>query len=482
MRSLSLRTRLLAGLATVAVVLTVVAWTVTSTTRRQLVDQIDDQLVAVADFERPPWDGNEFGEDRHDADTGAAADPGDAPAPDRPEPRERLSAMFEGFLRPDGTVDVVFESNLPGREYSDPDFGSAAPPDGRAFTVGSVDGDTRYRAIATLLGDGGWVVHALPLADVDDTVEFMILVEALGVGAVVLVLGAVAWWVIHLGVRPLEAMTDTATEIAAGDLSLRVAETASPSTESGALARALNVMLGRIESAVDERARSEERLRRFVADASHELRTPVTTIRGYAELYRHGGLGDPSELDDAMRRTEAEARRMGRLVEDMLALAKLDQERPLDVATVDIGRIVSDIARDAAVTAPDRRIDVTVGDDLSIEGDEDRLRQAIVNVVGNALVHTPAGTIVRLGAGRRSDDVVVTVADDGRGMDPDVAERITERFYRADASRSRERGGSGLGMAIVDAVIGAHDGTLTIDSAPGEGTTVTITLPAHRDD
>ena len=224
---------------------------------------------------------------------------------------------------------------------------------------------------------------------------------------------------------------------------------------------------------------SEDRLRRFVADASHELRTPVTTIRGYAELYRHGGLEDHDALTDAMRRTEQEAVRMGRLVEDMLVLAKFDEERPLDLAPVDLGKLVCDAAADAHAAWPGRPITVDVDAEPAIViGDEDRLRQVISNVVGNALVHTEPDVAVALRVRRVDDQVTFDVDDDGQGMPADVAERVTERFYRADPARSRHRGGSGLGLSIVDAAVTAHGGTITIDSQTDRGTTVHLVFPA----
>ena len=194
-------------------------------------------------------------------------------------------------------------------------------------------------------------ITALPLDDVQRTVSRLVVVEVVGSLAILAALGLVSWWVVHLGIRPIKEMTVTATRIAGGDLEVRVPES-TPGTESAELAVALNTMLGNLSTALDERTESEDRLRRFVADASHELRTPVTTIRGYAELYRHGGLAEPATLDDAMRRTEQEAARIGRLVDDMLALARLDEQRPLDVRHVDLTALAP---QDAAADAGRRR-------------------------------------------------------------------------------------------------------------------------------
>ncbi|HEX8804856.1 MAG TPA: HAMP domain-containing sensor histidine kinase, partial [Acidimicrobiales bacterium] len=332
---------------------------------------------------------------------------------------------------------------------------------------------------------GDVFVVALPLADVDAAVDRLVAVEAAATLAILGVLGLVGWWVVHLGIRPLKQMTATASAIADGDLSRRVPEVA-PRTEAGELGAALNRMLGRIERAFDARSRSEERLRRFVADASHELRTPVTTIRGYAELYQAGGLADEAELAEAMRRTGQEAVRMGNLVDDMLLLARLDQGRPLESTPVDLADLVADAARDAGAVAPDRAVTARADGPLVVLGDSDRLRQVLANLVGNALVHTPPGTPVEVRARRAPapsapvdgpDVAVVEVVDHGQGMPPEAAERAFERFYRADRSRARHRGGSGLGLAIVDAIATAHGGTVALDSGEGTGTTVRITLP-----
>ena len=303
------------------------------------------------------------------------------------------------------------------------------------------------------------------------------LVEIVGSLAILAALGLVSWWVMHLGVRPVKRMTATATRIAAGDLSVRVPESA-PRTESGELAVALNTMLGTLEGSLAERAASEERLRHFVADASHELRTPVTTIRGYAELYRHGGLSDSAALDDAMRRTEQEAARIGRLVDDMLALARLDERRPLDVRPVDLAMLAGDTAADARAASPGRPIDVELdGTPVVVDGDEDRLRQVIANVVGNSLVHTSPDV--------RGDDPRRTRRDDGDafrhrsrpGHDRGGRRQGHRTFLPRRPVRSRHRGGTGLGLSIVDATVSAHGGAVEIDSEPGAGTTVRLTMP-----
>ncbi len=306
------------------------------------------------------------------------------------------------------------------------------------------------------------------------------------IAIVIGILGLVVFWVLRLGVRPLKRMTKTAGAIAAGDLSERVPAEAD-GTEARELGDALNAMLTTIEGAFAERSASEARLRRFVADASHELRTPVTTIRGYAELYRHGGLAAPADLDQAMRRTESESVRMASLVDDLLLLARLDEGRPLARDSVDLGVLGVDAAADARAVAPDRVITADVAEGVTVDGDEDRLRQVVGNLVGNALVHTPEGTPVSVHVHNGGALAVVEVHDDGPGMTPDVAERAFERFSRADASRSRDSGGSGaggsgLGLAIVRAIVVAHGGEVVLQSAPGAGTTVRVELPSAAAD
>ncbi len=449
---MSLRARLLLGMAAIAAVLVVSALVITRSTRDHLLDQVDDQLRAAV-----PRVGDGSG--------------GAGPTP-------RLSQLYVGRIGGDGRLVTVLLPDLEGDTAPTPelDAGDVAALQAGALVTVPSSGDIRYRVVGRPVRGGALGVVGLSLEDLDATVRRLVAVEAIAVTSVLAVLGLVTWWVVRLGVRPVQRMTAAASAIAAGDLSLRVPP-AEPGTEAGELATALNSMLGHIEVAFDERAAADARLRQFVADASHELRTPVTTIRGYAELYRTGALDDRSALDDAMGRTEAEAVRMGALVEDMLQLARLDQGRPLERSPVDLAALAADAVRDARAVAPDRAVELDAPAAAVVVGDEGRLRQAVTNLVGNALVHAPEAA-VRVGVRREGEEVVVQVADDGPGMSADDAGRAFERFYRADASRSRHQGGSGLGLAIVDAVVRSHGGTATIDTAPGQGTTVTVRLPA----
>jgi two-component system OmpR family sensor kinase len=451
---MSLRARLLLGTALVALVLVASAVVITRATRTHLVEQVDAQLRDAGPQLRP------------------------LPGPDQ-GPTPRLSNLYVAVVSPAGAVSVLHAPDLRGADAPLPvvdDRAVAALRQGRAVTVASEGGGPRYRLLGRAEGPRGRLaVVGLSLDDVDGAVRRLVGVEALAVLAVLGVLALVMWWVIRLGVRPVREMTDTAEAIAAGDLSRRVPE-APAGTEAGALSASLNGMLGRIEGAFEQRAASEARLRQFVSDASHELRTPVTTIRGYAELYRSGGLDEPVELTEAMRRTEQEAMRMGALVEDLLRLARLDEGRPTARRRVDLSALAADAVRDAGATAPERAITLDAPAPVVVEGDEDGLRQVVANLVGNALVHAPgAAIVVRVTV--EGDRAVLDVADDGPGMSEPDAARAFERFYRADASRSRQRGGSGLGLSIVDAIARAHGGSARITSAPGQGTTVTVELP-----
>ncbi|MGY1732195.1 sensor histidine kinase [Geodermatophilus sp. SYSU D01045] len=367
----------------------------------------------------------------------------------------------------------------------------AGPGRPLAQTVVSGDGDTAWRVTAAELR-GGLVLVVGGDLDRDDRVIARLVSIEIVVGLVVLVaLGVTGYWLVRSSLRPLAEVERTAQAIAAGDLSQRVAPGDSR-TEVGRLSQALNGMLARIESAFraqkasEEQARaSEERMRRFVADASHELRTPLTSIRGFAELYRQGAVTSPEETARLMQRIESEGGRMGVLVEDLLQLARLDQQRPLSIAPVDLAEVAGDAVQDARVLQPDRPISLHLDDSLTevpvVLGDEARLRQVVGNLVTNALVHTPETAQVTVSIGEDTSDggdrVVLRVADEGPGMAPQDAARVFERFYRADASRSRVAGGTGLGLSIVAALVAAHGGDVSLDTAPGRGAAFTVRLP-----
>jgi two-component system, OmpR family, sensor kinase len=360
--------------------------------------------------------------------------------------------------------------------------GSGLREEARAVTV-EAEGQAhfRYRALATPLAAGqGTLVVAIPLFEVDRTLKRLIVGEVVVSLVVLGLVAGLALWLVRVGLRPLTGIGETAGAIAAGDLSRRV-EPANDRTEVGRLGLALNAMLAQIEAAFEERRASEERLRRFVADASHELRTPLTSIRGYAELFQRGAKSRPKDLAKTMERIEAESARMGILVDDLLLLARLDQGRPLQREEVDLSRVVTDAVESARTIEPDRPIDLDADGLVIVMGDEARLRQVLDNLLDNVRVHTPARTPVRVSVGPAGEDVVLSVTDEGPGLAPEVAGRVFERFYRGDPARSRETGGAGLGLSIVAAIVDAHGGSVSADPGPdGSGARFEVRLPAGR--
>ena len=344
-----------------------------------------------------------------------------------------------------------------------------------------------YRLRATRGPDGEIHVAGLPLQDIDSTVHRLQAVELVVFAVALLLTGlAGAGWV-TLSLRPLHRVTVTARQVTAlplgsGTVELphRVPETY-PRTEVGQLSAAFNQMLGHVETALEQREGSEARLRRFVADASHELRTPLAGIRSYAELARRSTEAVPDEVSHALGRVESEAARMGLLVDDLLLLARLDTGRPLEQQDVDLSRLVIEVTSDARVAGPDHHWSLDLPDEpVVVRGDEHRLHQVVANLLSNARIHTPAGTsiVVRLSTEHHGDNgVLLSVRDNGPGIPEELQAHVFERFVRADSSRSRVKGSTGLGLAIAHAVVKAHGGSLTLTSTGG-GTEFLISLPA----
>jgi len=349
---------------------------------------------------------------------------------------------------------------------------------GELFTVDSYGSSgLRYRVYSQHdPEDSGITIVAVPLSDVDQTLNRLLLVEALVIAAVLLALGASAWFVVKAGLRPLERISVTADEIAAGELDRRVSP-ATRKTEVGRLGLALNAMLERLERSFAAQTASEERLRQFLADASHELRTPLASIRGYAELFRMGAT-QGADTETAMRRIEEEAKRMGILVEDLLSLARLDEEPDRDPERLDLAALASDAVADARATAPERAIGLDAPAPAIIIGDPLGLRQVLANLLRNAIIHTPAGTPIEVLVANEPGAVRLTVSDHGPGIPAEAREQLFERFWRKEAGRERGRGGSGLGLAIVDGVVEAHRGSVTVTDTPGGGATFEVHLPA----
>ncbi|NUR91333.1 MAG: HAMP domain-containing protein [Nonomuraea sp.] len=343
------------------------------------------------------------------------------------------------------------------------------------YTVPGTSGAS-WRVRAAPLPTGGTVVFARSLAEIDRTSTSVLAIAAVVSAFVLLLLGLAASAVVRLGLRPLTRMESAAGHIARGDFARRI-PAPDPHTEPGRLAAAMNVMLDRLHAEIAARTGSESRMRRFLADASHELRTPLTSVRGFAELHRRGG----GSADEIMRRIEDEAARMGVLVNDLLTLAQLDEERPLDLGPVDLLEVAADTIRDARARVPDRQVRLAgLGDRLapvSVVGDDARLRQVAANLVGNALTHTPPDAAVTVRVGRSGGHAVFEVADTGPGVPPEHVPRLFDRLYRVGRGRSRSDGGAGLGLAIVSAIVRAHGGRVELDTEPGEGAAFRVLLP-----
>ena len=394
---------------------------------------------------------------------------------------------------------------------------------GQPTTVSTVTGSRRWRVITfpTVYSDPvsgqmttGTVILGVDVTSVYGTLGTLAKIDAIVSVIVLVALAIVGIAIVRTSLRPLTDIELTAEAIAEGDLSRRVPDR-DPRTEVGRLGRSLNAMLAQVEAAFHAREkseaaalRSEERMRQFVADASHELRTPLTAIRGYAEYYRQRGgatgngarhaahtsaepgldadgrLSEP-DVDRIMQRVEQESARMGVLVEDMLLLARLDQQRPIEHRPVDMLTLAADAVQDARMIAPSRTIELMVGNGaFLVLGDEARLRQVISNLMSNALTHTPDGTPIDVRLLAHGPDghlpvpsVTLEVDDHGPGLSKEQADRVFERFYRADQARRRKTGGAGLGLAIVRALVAAHGGTTGVDTIPGEGARFWITLP-----
>jgi two-component system OmpR family sensor kinase len=375
----------------------------------------------------------------------------------------------------DGIPAPALPARLPGSD--DSPLGTT-----RTYTVHSADPGTTYRALATSLGPSeGTLTVAVPLNEMRSTLDRLVAAELL-VGAVVLALvAASAYWLVQLGLRPLEGIGETAGAIAAGDLTRRV-EPADERTEVGRLGNSLNAMLAQIEAAFEERRASESRLRRFVADASHELRTPLTSIRGYAELFRRGADTRPEDLEKSMARIEAEAARMGVLVDDLLLLARLDQGRPFEREVVDLAAVARDAVEGARAIEPERSITVDADGPAEVIGDEGRLRQVIDNLLDNTRVHTPVATPVEVRVRTEADTVVLSVHDHGPGLSAEATAKVFERFYRGDPGRSRSTGGAGLGLSIVAAIVESHGGTIDVSSPEEGGASFVVRLPRRTPD
>jgi len=355
------------------------------------------------------------------------------------------------------------------------------------LTVGpATGGGPQFRVRASALVGGNQLILAAPLSDTSGSLHRLLLIELAVTGGALAAAAVLGWWVVRVGLRPLEQVERTADAIAEGDLTRRVPE-ARPTTEVGRLSRAINAMLERIQDAFKQRdrteaelRRSEERLRRFVADASHELRTPLAAVSAYAELFERGARAQPEDLARVMAGVRSETARMGLLVEDLLLLARLDEGRPLERRPVELVRVAAEAVDAARTVDSSWPAQLVASQPVEVTGDSARLRQVIDNLLANVRAHTPPGTRTAVRVAREGPEAVVSVADDGPGLSADQAEKAFERFYRAEVSRSRQYGGTGLGLSIVAAIVAAHGGTVGVSDTAGGGATFTIRLPADQ--
>ena len=345
-------------------------------------------------------------------------------------------------------------------------------------TVTSRNGHVQLR-LQTVRVAGGTLIASTSLAAVNKTVDRLGMILTIGSVAAALVAGLGVAWLMRRGLRPIETMADEADRITAGDLTDRVGQP-DTRTEVGRLGAALNGMLARIEASIAEREVSQQLTRRFFADASHELRNPLASLRANAELYQQGVLRRRPQVDEAMRRIAAEAQRMSGLVDDMLRLARLDQLPDQRHETVDVSAVLRGCAARARAADPQRTWRTRVPSGLVTSGDEELLRRAVDNLLANVQAHTPAGTVATISAARCSGTVVVEVSDDGPGVPPGQLDRIFDRFYRGAAPAHQP--GSGLGLAIVSAVAAAHDGLASAALSTPHGLRITVTLPAATGD
>ncbi|MBW8172487.1 HAMP domain-containing histidine kinase [Ornithinimicrobium sp. Arc0846-15] len=403
-----------------------------------------------------------------------------------------LPNTYVGLYTPvGGGSQIAIEQNS---QLDRPDLTGILPDDERIgqspFTM-VTDGGDRWRVVgaevqtntAQASSTVGTIVIALPLNSVDRTVAQLWVLTILTGFATLMAVALLSWIAVRRAFRPLTRIEDTAAAIAAGDLTRRIDESQA-NDEVASLSNSLNAMLANLERAFTVRKESESRMRQFLADASHELRTPLATVRGYAELYRVGGVTKPEDVAGAMQRIESEATRMTSLVEDLLTLTRWDTGPELPNEPVDLNVLVSDVVQDARVRTPDREVRMeplsTGGGQPLVNGDDGALRQVLTNLVANAIAHTDPGTPVEVAVGVQNGRCVVEVIDHGEGLTPETAERVFERFFRADPARSRGNGGTGLGLAIVASIMGRHNGTVRHIPTSNGGATFRIELPAAQ--
>ena len=471
--SASLRNRLLVGILLLSALgFTVSDFVAQNAMQKFLLQQVDQQLISVADGALLRVDRAGIqGDSDEDSPARAAAE-----TPLRSVP----SSVSITLLDPFGNYVGGVGGDLNAQNITDYVIGTlpanAAKYGNKPFTLEIPGSD--FRVLAKVLPSAlGSVFVAQSLAGVDETAARLRVVFVL-IGLLALLLIAFASrMVIRVGLRPLVAVEETAEKIAAGDLSARLPD-AKPDTEVGRLVTSLNAMLSRIEDSFTARTASENKLRRFVADASHELRTPLTAIRGFAELHRQGAVKGEAATSELVGRIENESVRMGALVEDLLTLARLDQSRELVLAPINLTELVIEAVESARAAGPDHPVTLDLPEESFILGDSGKIHQVVANLLANARVHTPVGTPIAVSISSNEEGTSISIADSGPGLSQEDQARIFERFYRADPSRNRAREeGSGLGLSIVDSVMQAHGGKVIVTSKLGEGATFTVFFP-----
>ena len=432
-----------------------------------LIQQVDDQLLSVVGGVADRLDQAGIARDDDDDQAARASTPLNRVPTSISvtvlDPFGNLVGGIGGDLNSNQVTDYV-KGLLPGQVAA---FGS------KPFTVEAPGAD--FRVATTVLPSSlGSVIVAQSLSDFDKTTHQISVVFLIIGGIALLFIAFASRQVIKLSMKPLKKIEETAEQIAAGDLSARL-ENFEPDTEVGRLSTSLNQMLSRIEESFAARTESENKLRRFVADASHELRTPLTSIRGFAELHRQGAVPEGEKTKELISRIEKESMRMGYLVEDLLMLARMDQSRELVMTDVDLSHLIKEAVSSASAAGPDHPLSSDIANNVHTQGDADKIYQVVTNLLANARAHTPAGTPIHVSTYSTHDGSYVTVADKGPGLSAEDQLHIFERFYRVDTSRQRSSSdGSGLGLSIVDEVMQAHGGSVSVASEPGNGATFTL--------
>ena len=492
---MSLRTRLLVAIGVIALVALAIADIVTySALQSFLYQRIDQQLTAVhPDYEQAVDSGRGypcFGGPNQalPAPPQGAGDGHDGGASNAFQTQAVELRTTSGTLVPDSSCPVYVNGKAYTPVITGPITGFTTASDGTQvafFDAASMPlGGPTLRVRASTVANGDILVLAQPLNDIESTLNQLREIELIVTAGAVLIAVAAGYWLVRIGLRPLRDMETAAESIAEGNLTERVPGE-DDRTEVGRLARTLNIMLGRIEGAFRARVASEERLResdarlrRFVGDASHELRTPIAAISAYAELFGRGASEHKGDLERLMVGIQSETGRMEHLVADLLLLARLDEGRPMELHPVDLTALCGQAVQTARAVGPAGPVTFSAPRPIEVTGDATSLRQVVDNLLGNVRSHTPAGTTAHVSVEPDGDGAVIVVADDGPGMTPDQVAHAFERFYRSDPSRSRLHGGAGLGLSIVSAIVAAHGGTVTAASAQDRGTTFTVRLPA----